>query len=77
MCNLEEQRKNIDMTPFLCYNFIANKQSRKDGATVMHFVMALLVIWALLISLLVRLIITKPATRAEKSSLPCQYCQLI
>lgn len=42
----------------------------------MHFVVALLVIWALLISLLVRLIITKPATLAEKSSLPCQYCHL-
>ena len=29
----------------------------------------------LLISLLVRLMITKPSLRAESYALPCQYCQ--
>lgn len=42
----------------------------------MHTVLALLVINALLISLLVRLITTKPATLAQKSVLHCQYCHV-
>ncbi len=43
---------------------------------MMHTVWTLLVIDALLISLLVRLIMTKPTTLAQKSVLHCQYCPI-
>lgn len=65
--------KNIDMTRFLCYNFGGTK--RRMELVTMNAVLALLVLIALLISLLVRLMITKPSLRAESYALPCQYCQ--
>ena len=39
-------------------------------------VLALLVMIALLISLLVRLILTKPFPHAESSALRCQFCHI-
>jgi hypothetical protein len=75
----EEYRiwKYIEKTltwPDFCATILVERNERMELVT-MNAVLALLVLIALLISLLVRLMITKPSLRAESYALPCQYCQ--